>query len=968
MTTYASSLFQLYIPAAVVRSSARQYAYAVSETLEKIAVSNYWRRNLTDDDKTLKFLIGQGEYYWDLPQLKELIVFIRIILLRTHPYVVSRYPRLTRLVLKNLREGYNLDKVVYWVPTELPQLEVIHLLGSPAIALHPNILHSPAQLKDLRLEMSINWYSTAYISPAEELDSDDDYHIGWLQMLASTPNFELFHVWMQSLSGDYRRTIEIADLIEPRYHHPALDRFLDQDQQRRRRIEEQQQHGVDGGGDVDGSVLNNSSSDIEHEREEDDKIWKDFKYVNVPALKHFHLQGPWSLDSRVLDILFLKVAPGLEYVYMSTRDSPQYVRRLQLIATLLLSVPKTHITDLLRATFPQVHAHQERYSAPFAPYHSFLTNVRVQYCSDLSQGRLFDERNPPSQELVDYMTEQGLEGRYFAEAPLTRLAEDTRWRVCNNALTQDIRRDLTWALCSNPEHVRSLVIPISDIARYLTLVCRFKILSDVTFALNRQLHNEDVDLNDLTPEERTVLDQQLKERARHLDQMILFVRELQQHHSGVLRTASCPPVSPLNEECPDEYEAQLLRLLPPLIDPQHLDDGNWPQFANKVGDSNLSLVRSIRRLMFKKGTLPLARLLEQIPFLHRCRSLESIQGASVAEDVFQWAVDERRQHDVDIAAGRSPQQPLVPLKDVDITNGRPSDGRLLNDIGFAFGNTLTSLSFSSFSVDGNPNDLEVSADCLVGSHPSSPSWNAPRLSYLFIGTDFNFLRISPNLLAQCPQLTTIMLDDRRQEYSFSDITQWQPAELRHLQSLKLRGSPALSFYPDTLRTTRNLRYLDVTKLDTNGLTYIPPAAEHTELEDDSARISSSEAATTLSSAGRPVWTWDWYLPMLTHLQLDSEFAYGFQFKFLQQSISSLHKRAAGVKDHFQNTQGSLALEGAQGDDGDSNDNDSLGFQSEYIHLPLLEILFGGLGLHNVEAAAETEEGKSLGSRYTRVVF
>lgn len=616
------------------------------------------------------------------------------------------------------------------------------------------------------------------------------------------------------------------------------------------------------------------------------------------------------------------------------KDSPLFARRQRLIATLLLSVPKTHMTGLLRATFPQVPAHQERYPAPYAPYHSFITTVRAQYYYNLFQGELFDKNDPPSQELVDYVLQNGLESRYFAEAPFARLIDDSRKEVCHSALTQEIRRDLTWALCSNPERIKSLVIPISDIGRFLTLVGRFQALSDVVFALDRQLHDNDVDLDDMTSEERTVLDIQLEERTRHLDQMILFVQELQQQHNGFLRTASCPAVSYLDEKCPAEYETQLLCLLPTLIDPQHLHVYNWPQFAAKVKETNLSLVKSIKPQMPRTGGMSLARILEQTPFLDRCRSLESIEGTSFAEDVFQWAVDERKQHDADIAGGRLPQKPLIPLQTVEITNYRPFDGRLINDIGFAFGNTLTSLSFLCFAMGETPDDLLASTDCLVGSHHLSSSWNAPRLSDLTIGIDNNFLRVRPGLLAECPQLATISLEDRRQEYSSDDIVQWQPAELRHLKSLTLRGSPAISFHPNTLRTTRKLRYLDVKMVATNGFTYILPAVDQDELEDASEGLSSTEAATAPSPPGRPIWTWDWNLPRLTHLVLNSEFAYGFQFKFLQgtpnlrrlsvdmRSTSGQHKRAVSAKDFLRTTQGSMASTSVQEDDSDDEDDDN----------------------------------------------
>ncbi|KAF9531558.1 hypothetical protein EC957_002695, partial [Mortierella hygrophila] len=101
-------------------------------------------------------------------------------------------------------------------------------------------------------------------------------------------------------------------------------------------------------------------------------------------------------------------------------------------------------------------------------------------------------------------------------------------------------------------------------------------------------------------------------------------------------------------------------------------------------ETNLSAVKYIMPPQGQLGALSLPRLLEKSPFLHRCRSLNSIELKSFTDDVIQWAVDERRQHDADIAAGRTPQRPLVPLRRAKINNERPTDGRLINDIGYSF--------------------------------------------------------------------------------------------------------------------------------------------------------------------------------------------------------------------------------------------------------------------------------------------
>ncbi|KAF9329920.1 hypothetical protein BGZ91_000345 [Linnemannia elongata] len=87
-----------------------------------------------------------------------------------------------------------------------------------------------------------------------------------LRMLAGTPNLVRSIVGIGSQFGQHRRTVGIADLLQPGYQHPATDRFQNQEQQRQRMIFER--HVV---GDID-----NSGSPIELE-ENDDKFWKDFE-------------------------------------------------------------------------------------------------------------------------------------------------------------------------------------------------------------------------------------------------------------------------------------------------------------------------------------------------------------------------------------------------------------------------------------------------------------------------------------------------------------------------------------------------------------------------------------------------------------------------------------------------------------------------------------------------------------------
>ncbi|KAF9902140.1 hypothetical protein EC991_005253 [Linnemannia zychae] len=584
------------------------------------------------------------------------------------------------------------------------------------------------------------------------------------------------------------------------------------------------------------------------------------------------------------------------------QDSHDFQRRLKLIATLLLGVPKTHVTDLLDATFShhivdqiQQQEHQEKRQhatpTPYAPYHLFVTNIALLHCRGLYECEYHKAHNRPPRKLVDFAEKNGLKARYCLETPLSRVDRESCWDVLAAGLTRDLRRDLTWALCSNDlRRIKSLSIPLTDIDRYLSVVTQFKSLTDVFFVLEQRLPDDNLDLSGLTLQERAALNKQLYARTRHLDLMILFVRELQRHHNHKLQTAKCPMIEKVYEECPTEYKAQLLRLLPPPVNPHRLDHHNWAHFSINVEETNLSAVESIippHQVDHSEGSFDLLHLLRHTPFFHRCRSLKSIQATCQDEDVFQWAVDERRQHDLDIAAGRLPLRPLVPLEVAVITSNSPFTDRLLDSIGFAFGNTLkifrAACSSSAFTTpDHTP--LEYSFGLRKGNIPSF-DWSMPQLSVLHLslgGRDL--LRIHSNVLSGSPRLASIILRDARKEYSPSDIVRWEAVELPHLETLTLWGTPSLSFNPCTLRITPNLQTLKLNPALRGDNSFIPVPELLEGTEDDSPGLPlANDAALDFPSRKSQIWTWDWELPKLTELWLTTEIAYRFRFTMLRKT-------------------------------------------------------------------------------------
>ncbi|KAF9136052.1 hypothetical protein BGW39_008015 [Mortierella sp. 14UC] len=370
-----------------------------------------------------------------------------------------------------------------------------------------------------------------------------------------------------------------------------------------------------------------------------------------------------------------------------------------------------------------------------------------------------------------------------------------------------------------------------DIGRYLPLVRRFKALSCVIFVLDRELGDDDVDLEELTPRQRTVLNQLREGHARNLDQMLVFAQEHRQHHPGVLQRVEFLRSTSNSPECPKQYELQLHRLLPPLIDPVYIYLDNLTRFVAKVKETNLSVVKVIEPSRYRSGDWDLSRLLAETSFLHRCRSLEKIVLSFVNKDVKIEAY-----------------WPLDVLDSQDISE-------------LAIGN-------------------------------SNLYWDLLLLSTLDVQCRRRRLRFYPDLLFRCRQLNSIALHDDRRDYSLHEVIHYQPFDLPQVGHLDLQGTPAISLHPDSLKTTTQLTRLSLGKSCSPEQPFIPPVERFDELDQDgetnNGDVMDNNTTTTSpgpSSPRRPIWTWDWDLPELVSLKFASKFAFQFQFRMLHRTPS-----------------------------------------------------------------------------------
>ncbi|KAK3845589.1 MAG: hypothetical protein J3R72DRAFT_472464 [Linnemannia gamsii] len=625
---------------------------------------------------------------------------------------------------------------------------------------------------------------------------------------------------------------------------------------------------------------------------------------------------------------------------------------LHLIQLLLRSVPKDRITPLLKAAYlgndnqaTLESENEEQLTAATAvsnnnsnptkiSYLTFVTTIDIQFVFHPDTSIFYNPALNDNTHLSNELANSGLSEQYQAEGVNDRLKYYDADKVIHLGTARDLRRDLTWALSVNAENIRALTIPLADLARYLEQVHRFKVLADVTFLIDRDLRYFQRNGRELGTQDQEMLRFQRTQRIRQYEDMLSFVQKHRQIHTGVLRTGRCIPdkITSTKEYCPIEYHSRLWQSLPPLVKPRLIDSDNWGHFVNRMQETDLSCVESVREgISNNPEDASWSRLVKEVPFLYRCRALKEINLGSLRDDTFQWAVDERKQYVANLAAGGTCDRPLVPLRTFTLFYDHLPAGSHLNDVLYAFNDTLEAVIVTG-KWSSNQVDIHGLPEFLISSENEKTNsfWGLPRLANLVVNSKEINLRIHSDFLHRCPRLKQVSLHDMRRNYSLEDTVYWKPAVLPELEYLYLLGTPALSFHPDTLWTTPELKSLHLGLFSSQQeATFIPPVEQldavigqqqqHGEEEkveasynkmdnNNSSSNSSSNISLTTPLPRQPVWTWDWHLPKLTHLNLTSEFAYRFQFKMLNvtPSLNTLyldtttdlmeHKRTLSLED------------------------------------------------------------------------
>ncbi|KFH71344.1 hypothetical protein MVEG_01644 [Podila verticillata NRRL 6337] len=545
------------------------------------------------------------------------------------------------------------------------------------------------------------------------------------------------------------------------------------------------------------------------------------------------------------------------------------------VQLLLASVPSESLTGLIKAMYELPEDTSAAATTDLSPpkpqhwrinYLSFVRHFHSQERTSCSFLADLSEYSPLEPRLKAYVDEHQLAEKYNAfMAPFEGILRFPRTSSERSAqletpstiahLRMEIHREATWILCQPVlEQLQSIAIPLSDIERYLESIARFPSLNSVTFKLD-ELADIPTSAQDTSQEAHQQLKHMQEKRLRDLESAIQFVQIHTTMFRGTLRHVYAHKDwcwFGYAQTCPDSFLNRMLELLPTLINPTELTSKNWKHFVAKVEQTNLEHVRMIS---VQDGSAYWYEQLKSKPFLHRCPSLRTYNTISLGPESFKWASER-----VGLRQRKDNTTTISPLEEISIHALKEPFGNELDDIGVGFEATL-----KSFKIEGHSR--------APGSHPLltiGHGWKMPVLTTLSANMHSETLVVDPDFLRHCPSLKALSLKDYCAMDNVDEIRLGHPAQLPDLAKLRWDGSHAVSFHPDTLHSTKDLKLLILGSPSFAMEHALPPTASDLDGNPiDRFKVS------------RTHWTWDWYLPHLTVLDFAGAFALCFQFKMLQ---------------------------------------------------------------------------------------
>lgn len=444
-------------------------------------------------------------------------------------------------------------------------------------------------------------------------------------------------------------------------------------------------------------------------------------------------------------------------------------------------------------------------------------------------------------------------------------------------------REINWHLTSRIlEQLKSISISVSDLNRFYSIMSRLGSLEHMEFILDEAIdYNWDY-FGSMSGE---LMSSSISREVEPLPGMIQFVREHTRRFPGCLKTVSCSNGGlwhELEQKWPEETKLEILGLLPPLGSPTSLHRENIQHVALHLDSTDLSHVQEISCARSFSSRPWFTTFRDNLHLIQRCRALNSLEMDTLGPGTFKWAVQEKKALDSEkgvswLDKSRSAylylEHGLVSLEKVHLKDGagHPLTDEL-DDIVFAFDQTLKSIRFSSFCLS-SPASRPI--------HLGRGWVKLPTLDHVSFYTrgvvlDRNFFKL-------CPSLKSVRLYDGSDPDRCQDVMTCLPADLPNLESLSLIGWCAFQLHPATFHSTPLLRELRIGSRKKRDLNYSTPIIDTShgslDYQDDAIETIMSTQARAAEIV-QTLWTWDWHLPSLNHLALTGEFAYQFQFRML----------------------------------------------------------------------------------------
>ncbi|KAK9766792.1 hypothetical protein K7432_003844 [Basidiobolus ranarum] len=253
---------------------------------------------------------------------------------------------------------------------------------------------------------------------------------------------------------------------------------------------------------------------------------------------------------------------------------------------------------------------------------------------------------------------------------------------------------------------------------------------------------------------------------------------------------------------------------------------------------------------------------DSISFLQRCPKLEKVRFNPTQPNTFKWAVKRRDLLTAsDLELGRSSTSKLVPLQDVHMQCQYCTSLSIVQDIVYAFRNTIKSITVEEHlhpRFHFNPEPLRW-------------DWLLPNLVKIHIDeTDFTLFDFGS--LNLCPSLEDLHLTGGYGDIDCDVIPEFGPIlKLPNLRNIQLEYEISFQF------DLASLQYSPL--LETLIISNDVPLSE----DDESPMIRPTDSPCW-------EWTWDWYLPHLKRMDLTGESAFLFQFRFISSCPSLQYLR------------------------------------------------------------------------------